>query len=83
MSYCDFKATTKAEIVIKLAEEGKNTTEIAKVAHISPKDIGIIIRRHLGEEENETEYLNKALSMNSKAFRLFKEGTNQLMSQLP
>ena len=70
------KRQQKKDLVIKLAEEGKNTRDIAKAAHISPKDIGIIVRRHLGEEENETEYPNKALSMNSRSFKLFKKCTN-------
>jgi hypothetical protein len=62
--------------VIKLAKEGKNTREIAQAAHISLKDIGIIIRNYLGEDENETTLTGKALSLNSKAFKLFKENKN-------
>ena len=43
----------KEDLVIKLAEEGKNTRDIAaKMGHASPKDIGTIIRNYLGEEEN-------------------------------
>ena len=62
--------------MIKLAEEGKNTREIAQTVHISLKDIGTIIRKYLGEEEDETVYSGKALFMNSKAFKLFKENKN-------
>ena len=62
--------------MIKLAEEGKNRREIAQAAHVSLKDIGIIIRKHLGEEENEMVYSGKGLSLNSKAFKLFKENKN-------
>ena len=62
----------KADLVIKLAKEGKNTRYIAKVVHDSLKDIGTIIRRHSGEEEKSV-YQNKALSMNSKGFKLFRE----------
>ncbi len=46
------------------------------MAHVSLKDIDIIIRNYLGEEENETGHSGKALSTNSKAFKLFKEGKN-------
>jgi hypothetical protein len=66
----------KEELVIRLAKEGKNTRDIAKVAHVSLKDIGIIIRNYLGEEESETDHSVKALSTNSKAFKLFKENKN-------
>ncbi len=62
----------KEDLVIKLAKEGKNTRDIAKVAHVSLKDIGIIIRNYLGEEE--IEFSDKGLSLNSRAFKLFKEG---------
>jgi intein-encoded DNA endonuclease-like protein len=67
------KRQQKEELVIKLAKEGKNTWDIAKVAHVSLKDIGMIMRNYLVEGENETEYSGKALSPNSRAFKLFKE----------
>ncbi|MEJ7642212.1 MAG: hypothetical protein WKF36_08470 [Candidatus Nitrosocosmicus sp.] len=53
----------KEKIVIKLAEEGKSTRQIAETAHISLKDISTIKRRYTGEEE----YLetNNSLSINS------------------
>ena len=76
------KRKQKEGLVIKLAEEGRNTREIAQAVHISLKDIGTIIRRHLGEEENETEYSGKALSVNSKAFKLFKDNKNWWMLPL-
>jgi hypothetical protein len=63
----------KEELVIRLAKEGKNTRDMAKVAHVSLKDIGIIIRNYLGEGESETGYSGKGLSTNSKAFKMFKE----------
>jgi hypothetical protein len=50
------KRKQKEELVIRLAKEGKNTRDIAKVAHVSLKDIGMIIRNYLGEVENETDY---------------------------
>ena len=64
----------KERLVIKLAEQGKSTRYIARVVHISLKDIGTILKRHTGEEtEVETE---KHLSINSRAFKLFKENKN-------
>ena len=41
----------KEKNVIKLTEEGKTTREIAKVVHISLKDIGKIIRKETGDTE--------------------------------
>jgi hypothetical protein len=65
----------KESLVIKLAEEGKTTRYIAEKAHVSLKDIGTILRRYTGEEE-ESPYREKGLSMCTRAFRLFKEGKN-------
>jgi hypothetical protein len=64
----------KESLVIKLAEEGKNTRYIAQAVHVSLRDIGTIIRRHTGEEGVESECNDKGLSLNSKSFKLFKEG---------
>ena len=64
----------KEEIVIKLANQGQSTREIAKVAHVSLRDIGTILRRYVGEEETATaDSQGKSLSLNSKAFKLFRE----------
>ena len=55
----------KEELVIKLAREGKTTREIAKIVHISLKDIGEIIRKFTGEsnsESNEAEKEKERLS---------------------
>ena len=67
----------KADLVIKLAEEGKSTRFIAEAAHVSLKDIGTIIRRHTGEED-ESACKDKGLSTNSRAFILFKEGKSKV-----
>ena len=40
----------KEGLVIQLASQGKTTRQIAKLAHVSLKDIGTIIRRFTGEE---------------------------------
>ncbi len=59
--------------MIKLAEEGKSTRVIAESAHVSLRDIGTILRRYTGEEE-ESPCHERGLSINSRAFKLFKEG---------
>ena len=56
-----------------MAHEGKSTRQIAEAIHISPKDIGTILRRYNGEEESAAE---KSMSINSRAFKLFKENKN-------
>ncbi len=74
---CDVLILSKKEkemLVIKLAEEGKSTRQIAEAVHISLKDIGTIKRRYTGEEESIEK--NNSLSINSKAFKLFKENKN-------
>ena len=63
----------KERLVIKLAEEGKTTRDIAQVAHVSLKDIGTILRKYTGEE-GESPYREKGLSTCSRAFKFFKEG---------
>jgi len=47
--------TEKEQLVIKLAEEGKTTREIAKEVHISLKDIGKIIRKATGDSDSQGE----------------------------
>jgi transposase len=69
----------KKKQVIKLAEEGKTTREIAKEVHISLKDIGKIIQRAAGddleitekEKEKEKEKRLKPLSPYARAFQMF------------
>ena len=43
----------KEKLVLKLAEEGKTTRDIAKEVHISLKDIGKIIRKATGDSQEE------------------------------
>jgi hypothetical protein len=64
----------KEQLVLKLAMENKNYRTIAKIAHISPKDIGTIIRKYNGEE---SDHKNNDPSVTSKAFQMFKEGKNR------
>jgi intein-encoded DNA endonuclease-like protein len=45
----------KEKMVIRLAKEGKTTREIAKVVHMSLKDIGKILRKITGDEDPKLE----------------------------
>lgn len=65
----------KEYLVIQLASQGKTTCEIAKIVHASPLNIGIIIRRFTGEEQ---EYPNKFPLITSKAFQMFKENKSRV-----
>ncbi len=64
----------KESLVIKLVEEGNSTRRITQAAHVSPKDIGTIIKRYTGEEEQVSSYHDKDLSISSRAFKMFNEG---------
>lgn len=67
----------KEKQVIKLANEGKTTREIAKEVHISLKDIGTILRKAAGDEdlekEKETQQKLKKRSPYAQAFQMFRE----------
>ncbi|ALI36862.1 hypothetical protein NMY3_02672 [Candidatus Nitrosocosmicus oleophilus] len=41
----------KEQQVIRLAEDGKTTRDIAKIAHVSLQVIGKIIRKHTGDPD--------------------------------
>jgi ketosteroid isomerase-like protein len=45
----------KEKMVIRLAKEGRTTREIAKLVHMSLKDIGIILRKITGDEDPKSE----------------------------
>ncbi len=64
-------------MVIKLAKEGKTTREIAKIVHISLKDIGKILLKVTGDEDPkiESEKLKKQrnLSDYAKSFQMFMQ----------
>ncbi len=72
----------KEKLVLKLAEEGRTTRDIAKEVHISLKDIGKIIRKATGdfqgeeEEKKEKEKRQKTLSPYARAFQMFKDKTS-------
>jgi len=61
----------KENLVINVAEASKTTRHLSQVAHISPKDIGTIIRRYTVED---SEYQGNSQSLNSRAFKMFSDG---------
>ena len=61
-------------MVIRLAEEGLTTREIAKQVRISLSNIGKILREYTGDECS----IDKKLSLDSQAFQMFKEGKTPL-----
>ena len=64
----------KEKIVVKLANEGKTTREIAKEVHISLKSIGQILNKVTGDDEAEKEQRLKDKSEYAQAFKMFKDG---------
>jgi len=76
----DMTRTEKEEFVIRLYKENKSIREIAKLMHMSFRDIGQIINKFKKEAErerghtDEQEIDNKAKSKESQAFKLFSEG---------
>jgi hypothetical protein len=70
----------KEQLVIKLAQEGKTTREIAKQAHISLRDICKIINKETGDEDPSQQEIEKekhkngtSLSPYARAFQMFKD----------
>ena len=65
----------KEELVVKLHQENKTIRQIAEIVHMSFKDIGTIIRRIDGD--NEDKFVDTKLSNKSKASQalwLFENG---------
>jgi hypothetical protein len=60
----------KERLVINLYNQGKTIREISKEVRISFRDIGAILRKESGEEQNEKQ----SLSQSSRAYSLFSEG---------
>ena len=71
----------KEELVIKLAKEGKTTREIAKIVHMSLKDIGKILRKVTGYEDPQIEFEKRERQRNlsdyAKAFQMFMQDKSQ------
>src|SRR5215210_8237549 len=64
----------KEKLVIKLANEGKTTREIAKEVRISLKTIGQILNKVTGDDEAEKEQRLKDKSDYARAFKMFQDG---------
>ena len=64
----------KENLVIKLANEGKTTREIARDAHVSLKTIQQILNKVTGDDEAEKEQKLKGKSEYVQAFKMFKDG---------
>ncbi|MDQ6862454.1 MAG: hypothetical protein M3044_01385 [Thermoproteota archaeon] len=71
----------KEQYVIELYKQDKTTREIAERAHMSPRDIAVIIRKVKAEVEREAGHTdeeeiddNEHRSKQSQAFKLFSEG---------
>ncbi len=68
----------KEQYVIQLYTEGKIFKEIARLTHMSFRDIGAIIKRHKEEIEGQngqpSDHDVEPKSKESKAFKLFSEG---------
>jgi transposase len=76
----DLSREEKEEYVIRLYKENKSIREIAKLMHMSFRDIGQILSKFKKEAERERghtddeEIDNKAKSKESQAFKLLSEG---------
>jgi hypothetical protein len=71
----------KEQYVIELYKQDKTSREIAQRAHMSPRDIAVIIRKVKAELEREAGHTdeeeiddNEHRSKQSQAFKLFSEG---------
>jgi hypothetical protein len=60
----------KERLVIDLYNQGKTIREISKEVRISFRDIGAILRKESGKEQNEKQ----SLSPSTRAYSLFSEG---------
>jgi transposase len=64
----------KEKMVIKLAEEGKTTREIAKEIHISLRTIGQILNKVTGNDGDEEKQKLESKSDYARAFQMFRDG---------
>jgi transposase len=65
----------KEKMVIQLSNEGKTIREIAKIVHMSFKDICKSINKETGEDYSQKEEIEKKkeLSPYARAFQMFKD----------
>jgi hypothetical protein len=64
----------KEELVVKLHQENKTIRQIAEIVHMSFKDIGAIIRRIDGRDNDDINDINFNKSKATQALHLFKNG---------
>ena len=50
----------KKALVIQLYEQGKTRRQIAEVAHMSFKDIALVIKKHTGEDSDSVDKPEKS-----------------------
>jgi hypothetical protein len=62
----------KKALVIQLYEQGKTRRQIAEVAHMSFKDIALVIKKHTGETTDSVNTPEKSKA--ARAFELFLQG---------
>jgi len=77
-SLLDMNREEKEECVIRLYKENKSTREIAKLMHISFRDIGVIIKKaklKAGGEGGQPDDI-KSKSKTTQAIKLFSEGNS-------
>jgi hypothetical protein len=79
----DMTRAEKEQFVIRLYKENKSIREIAKLMHMSFRDIGQItnkvkaeIEGESGKLEGKVDYDNKSKSKTTQAIKLFSEGKN-------
>jgi hypothetical protein len=73
----DMSRAEKEQFVIQLYKENKSIREIAKLMHMSFRNIGVIINKVKLQAERDRGYNNddmESKSPESKAFKLFSEG---------
>ncbi|MFY9795972.1 MAG: hypothetical protein WAJ93_09805, partial [Candidatus Nitrosopolaris sp.] len=66
----------KEENVIRLCKENKSFREIAKIMHMSFRDIGAIINKWKEREKGQLNDDIKSKSKTTQAIKLFSEGKN-------
>lgn len=64
----------KEKLVVKLANEGKTTREIAKEVRISLKTIGQILTKVTGDDEDDKEQKLESKTDYARAFHMFQDG---------
>ena len=79
-SLLDMNRKKREEYVVQLYKENKSIREIAKLMHMSFRDIGAIINKAKLQAERERGYPNneEPKSPESQAFKLFSEGKSPI-----